>query len=295
MIIPIDAIVSTSKAIKHDLVGKIFNRLTIIKYAYSDKSRKACWLCKCECGNEVIVDTHRLKNGNTKSCGCYKIEKGSTQNGVSSLKDPVMYKLYHSYKAMMSRCFNPQDHAYFNYGLRGITVCLRWSNDISGLANYIIDMQPSYLKHVDEYGLHNTSLDRIKVMGNYEPSNCKWSTWDEQGNNKRRSRLTKDSKLWNEVHVMSSMLGVVIVQNRTSRYADLFGISIEQMRKHIESQFEPWMNWNNYGKLSGKRFWEFDHIKSLRLFDFSKEDSWREAFHYTNYRPLGRLENVIKY
>lgn len=32
---------------------------------------KVQWLCKCDCGNELVVIYSMLKNGNTKSCGCY--------------------------------------------------------------------------------------------------------------------------------------------------------------------------------------------------------------------------------
>lgn len=33
------------------------------------------WLCKCDCGNTVIVNYHELWSGDTKSCGCLKLRK----------------------------------------------------------------------------------------------------------------------------------------------------------------------------------------------------------------------------
>ena len=53
-----------------DITGQKFNRLTILKYLGESK-----WLCKCDCGNEKIVQTSSLKSGKTKSCGCYNLEK----------------------------------------------------------------------------------------------------------------------------------------------------------------------------------------------------------------------------
>lgn len=62
-----------------DLTGKKFGKLTVVK---RDKdiiiSNKPCvrWLCKCDCGSEVVVLGASLKSGNTKSCGClYRSEE----------------------------------------------------------------------------------------------------------------------------------------------------------------------------------------------------------------------------
>lgn len=56
---------------KQDLTGKRFGRLTVLKKAPS-KNKKSYWLCRCECGNEKIVEDSHLKSGHTKSCGCYR-------------------------------------------------------------------------------------------------------------------------------------------------------------------------------------------------------------------------------
>ncbi len=53
-----------------DLTGKKFGRLTVIKKVGSDKSGKITWLCKCDCGKEIICVGSNLNRGDTKSCGC---------------------------------------------------------------------------------------------------------------------------------------------------------------------------------------------------------------------------------
>lgn len=60
------------------LVGKKFGRLTVLKRAPRPegvKGNDAYWLCQCDCGNTTIVMGKSLKNGKTKSCGCYRHDK----------------------------------------------------------------------------------------------------------------------------------------------------------------------------------------------------------------------------
>ena len=60
-----------------DLVGERFNRLKVIKFTGTNKQCRSQWLCKCDCGNKVIVSGHHLRIGNTQSCGCLNRELAS--------------------------------------------------------------------------------------------------------------------------------------------------------------------------------------------------------------------------
>jgi hypothetical protein len=70
--------------------------------------------------------------------------------------------------------------------------------------------------------------------------------------------------------------------------------TIDDLIKHLESQFEPWMNWNNYGnKLN---CWSIDHIKPDSLFNYKSVDDkeFQECWELSNLRPLKHIENVKK-
>ena len=86
---------------------------------------------------------------------------------------PAGYKCWVN---MKQRCTNPNDRSYPNYGGRGIKVCAAWGD--------------SFQQFYTDMGARPTgySIDRIDNDGDYEPSNCKWSTHKEQQSNKRSNR-----------------------------------------------------------------------------------------------------------
>lgn len=92
---------------------------------------------------------------------------------------PKNHPVYMAWGNLKSRCTNPNDSRYSYYGGRGITFCAEWNS----FENFYKDMFPTWVK-----GL---SLDRIDNNGNYCKANCKWSTKQEQANNRRnRPKLT---------------------------------------------------------------------------------------------------------
>lgn len=73
-----------------------FNHLTVLERFYDERNKKIVkWKCLCECGNECIVRSSYLKNGHTKSCGCYiaKANKLNAQNRVDNLVGKTFGKL----------------------------------------------------------------------------------------------------------------------------------------------------------------------------------------------------------
>ena len=61
-----------------DLTGQTFGRLTVL--ALGEPTTRRRWECLCECGTSVLVATVDLRNGHTKSCGCYSRERSSKGN-----------------------------------------------------------------------------------------------------------------------------------------------------------------------------------------------------------------------
>ena len=65
-----------------DLTGCKFGRLTVIQRAKSAKGWRTKWLCRCDCGKEVIVDRGNLKSGHTlQSCVHESPKNEPTEDG----------------------------------------------------------------------------------------------------------------------------------------------------------------------------------------------------------------------
>lgn len=62
-----------------DIQGQRFGALTAIQSTESNKNGYRIWLCRCDCGGEVAVDSRSLKRGSIKNCGC--VPKGNARNG----------------------------------------------------------------------------------------------------------------------------------------------------------------------------------------------------------------------
>lgn len=163
-----------------DVIGEKFNRLTILKYSYTNNHKKKVYTCLCDCGNVRDVVYGSLSSGLTKSCGCLKKEK-SRINGLKN-KDSGKHNMsnsttYQSYADMKSRCYNQNHKKYDRYGGRGIKVCDRW---LESFENFYEDMGEK---------IKNCTLDRIDNDGDYKPDNCRWATITQQNINREKSDM----------------------------------------------------------------------------------------------------------
>lgn len=158
-----------------NLIGRTFGRLIVIERAENSRFRKARWRCKCSCGNIVIVCSDNLRRGLTKSCGCFRKDVCTKNNTTHGMYGTSEYK---SWFHIITRCQNPNDKYFKDYGGRGISICQEWRDSFLAFYNHV-GKRPS-LKH---------SIDRINNDGNYKPGNVRWSLLVEQANNKRSNVL----------------------------------------------------------------------------------------------------------
>lgn len=154
--------------------------LTAIEYVGLNRQRNAVWKWRCSCGAVIARRAADVQSGHTSSCGCYRREATRAAKTVhGNAKRSAHSSEYRSWRGIMTRCLNPNNPAYVDYGGRGICVCERWME----FSNFLADMgtKPSRLH----------SIDRIHNGGNYEPGNCRWATPLQQASNRRKRRWKK--------------------------------------------------------------------------------------------------------
>ena len=98
-------------------------------------------------------------------------------------------------------------------------------------------------------------------------------------------------------HCLRSRLSLFLKKNKTdkagSAVSDL-GCTVEEFKIYIESKFDSWMNWDNYGRLNKeKSTWNIDHIIPLSSFNLENREEFLRACHYSNLQPMSAYENSV--
>src|SRR5699024_2379123 len=147
------------------------------------------YLCECICGNVKIVMLSNLRGGQVRSCGCLK--KENPQNITHGQKGTRLYRIW---AGMKTRCLNPNDRAYLQYGGRGIGICAGW-----------IDFEGFFEWAKNNGYKSDLTLERIDVNKNYQPDNCTWIPLADQAKNRTNTPYlkfngqTKTMKEWSEI------------------------------------------------------------------------------------------------
>lgn len=130
--------------------------------------------CICKCGKTCIINISKLISGKTLSCGCYLRKWASEKSRKYS---HTISEIYHSWFAMIDRCYNPANNRFDNYGKIGCVVCEEWLND--------------YQKFLD-WSLLNGWQKKLQIdkdiKGNgllYSPETCMWVTGKKNANKRK--------------------------------------------------------------------------------------------------------------
>lgn len=259
---------------KEDLSGQDFGKLKVLEYygpKWPEKRNKGHqWRCSCFCGEVVIVLGASLKSGNTKSCGCGKgnhrfIDLTGkryghiTVQGVAGRRNKQV--LWHC------RCDCGADTYIVGASLRrGATKSCGSSGCCgrgTGRGNW-------------KHGLSGQAGYKAYLLGQ-DPS--------------RKLR-----------HYVGSVVQRALKKCLGGKFGkstfDALPYTAEDLRLHLESLWESWMNWDNYGGRPDeeRQTWWIDHIIPHSSFPYQSLDDhlFQECWALSNLRPMEKHANIKK-
>lgn len=181
------------------------------------------------------------------------------------------------------RSFSAQKRHYRNKEKNNIASRLYYiknrESQLEKRKEYYLKNRNKILKNIKKYHKLNR-IARNKKNNEYHQK-VKWE------NPKIRLRLNTSS-------LICERLKTRLVNKNKKATFDFLPYTIDELYYHLESKFESWMNWDNYGHGRGK--WTIDHIKPDSSFDYKSVDDkeFQECWALDNLQPLEFIANVKK-
>ena len=165
---------------------------------------------------------------------------------------------------------------------------------------YLLKNKEQIKEYGKEYYLKNREK-RIKYQREYRSthqkahreSNRKYYFKNKERLSKNNTRNAKERRKTNpSLRILDSlrsrMLQALKGKNKSASTMELLGCTPDELRKHLEAQFEPWMTWENHG------LWDIDHIKACAKFNLTDPDQQRACFNWSNLQPMEHIANIKK-
>jgi hypothetical protein len=160
--------------------------------------------------------------------------------------------------------------------------------------DYFNNYQKEYTKNNVEYRkeYYDNNVEKLRNRRKEHYYNNKEATL--LTNNTYRNKRRQSDPLFKLSTNLRTMIGGVIKKNgykKLSKTELILGCSFEHLKQYLESNFEQWMSWDNYGLYNGELNygWDIDHI--VPLSSALNENDLLRLNHYTNLKPLCSYNN----
>lgn len=249
-------------------IGTKTGKLTVNEVKYVNGIRH--YNCSCTCGNNVLISYKAIsgKKG-TKSCGCLTQEVKLDKLKIRLINLRVGRLTIKEYAGSdgKNRLWKCQCDCGNNTLLPTNKLTSGWTKSCGCL----------WKESVTKHGKWGTK-EYITFLRNNDPM--------------RRLKSYISSR------IRETLKSKKIIKNGMATFKHL-SYTPQQLKEHLENQFEPWMNWNNYGgKLGdGKEGWWIDHIIPHSSFNYTslKDKAFRDCWALENLRPLEKYANAQKH
>lgn len=133
--------------------------------------------------------------------------------------------------------------------------------------------------------------------------------WWENRSEKQKKAKAEDNRKWkNERYannigyklrcIVSTAVRRSLLNEKDDSIRNILGYSIEELKEHLEAQFEDWMTWDNLGLTAKtyKQTWQIDHIKPVNTFNITDMycEDFKKCWALENLRPLDSYVNATR-
>lgn len=217
-----------------------------------------------------------------KTCSkCRQLKEFSEFGKSKQVKD--------GYKSACKECLRQDNRLYYNKNLEKESQ--RKKKMYERDKDRIIARQLEYYANNKEYRakwVKNKRQEEPEVFKEYKKQ---FSESHPGYNSKYRSERLKTDPLFKLQSVLRTRTGMIFKYhkfNKNNKFKDYIGCSLNELKDHLEKQFQPGMTWKNHTKNG----WHIDHI--IPLSSANTEEELYKLCHYTNLQPLWAIDNLRK-
>jgi hypothetical protein len=294
-----------------DLTGKTFGKLTVL-YRQGYKSERIAWLCRCECGNEVIANDKDFKKVNI-TCGCHLIcNKKSKICAICGVDKPKSeYHTRNNSTGVQSKCLKcTTEYKKKRYWsnreaeLKKLTKSRSKPENVKQRKGYYIANKEDYRKrYYSAMANESKKENKKKVAKAYRENNkeelrTKARKYSQtEYSRKQRSeyhlKMKKSSLAYNIKRRLRHRVRMAVraISNGAIKHKptmELLGCDIDFFKKYFEDKFTDGMSWERISEI------HVDHIKPCSKFNLLLKEEQEKCFHFSNLQPLWQKDNLIK-
>lgn len=189
---------------------KIKKRIENTRRPCGETVRNYICICK-DCGKEFTA-SHSLITTH-KAGVCYECKKKKREKTKNKYYGTRIYSIWYSMKC---RCYYEKHPYYNNYGGRGIGICDEWRYNSTAFGDWAISHG-----YAD-----NLTIDRIDNNKGYSPENCRWATYKEQLENRRKCFPSRERS-------NKSLIEINGISKTKGEWCEFYGISRKTVEKRI--------------------------------------------------------------
>lgn len=180
---------------------------------------------------------------------------------------------------------------------------------------YYQNNKEKFKEYAKKYYQNNKEILKEKAKQyhhkNKEYRNKKRSELQKKNRNKINTKFRE--KMLNDIQfaiyerfrsLVKAHLKKYNISKKSKSIKNIMPYTIHKLREHLESQFEPWMNWDNWGKYNSENWndndastwtWQIDHIVPASTFKYTsmEDEEFKKCWSLENLRPLSAKQNII--